>query len=190
MQPRGKVSNPLAKLGTQTKMSLQVQSAACCLSRKVLSLLDHLRLFMVHRLASLTVMEVQHPLNQDVYLAHLRLLNTAHCNGRRAFAADRRIAERVTKASGKIRRTAVLAYATCCEEVMQRAGEDHIADYMQGRICWKSPDPFAIASAADGNVRNAHGLPLPDVTTLPLFIGKNCERQAIMRKGCRTLHHP
>ena len=31
------------------------------------------------------------------------------------------------------------------------------------------PDHFAVASPADGNVRNAHGLPLPDVTTLPLF---------------------
>ena len=90
---------------------------------------------MVHRLASLTVMEVQHPLSRDGYLAHLRELNTAHCIGRKAFAADRHIAERVTKASGKIRRTAVLAYAICCEEVMQRAGEAHIAAYIPGRNC-------------------------------------------------------
>lgn len=32
----------------------------------------------------------------------------------------------------------------------------------------ESPDHFAVASAADWNVRNAHGLPLPDVTTLLL----------------------
>ena len=123
------------KPGTQTNMPQQVQSAACCLSRKVLSLLNYLRPFIVHRAASLTVMDVQHPLSWDVYLAHLRGLNAAHCIGRKAFVADRRIAECSPRASGKIRRTAVPAYAICCEEVMQRAGEDHIADYIQGCTC-------------------------------------------------------
>ena len=79
-------------------------------------------------------MEVKHPVSRDVYLAHLTLLSTAHWIGQ-AFAADQHIAERITKASGKIRGTAVLAYAICCEEVMQRAGEDHIAAYIQGCIC-------------------------------------------------------
>ena len=116
-------------------MPQPVQSAACCLSRKVLSLLNYLRPFIVHRVASLTVMVVQHPLSRDVYLAHFRGLNAAHCIGRKAFAADRRIAERLPRASGKIRRTAVLAYAICCEEVLQRAGQEHITDYIQGCIC-------------------------------------------------------
>ena len=92
-------------------MSLQVQSAACCLSRKVLSLPNHFKPFMVHRLASLTGMEVQHPLSRDVYLALLRLPNTAHCAGRSLLAAGWDTAEWVTKASGRRRRTAVLAFA-------------------------------------------------------------------------------